>query len=189
MSRDVRTAKIVNEILKYLVVAGMVGSVLVAPNTAQIGEKALKFLDKRSRRLEGKRALQYMKRKDLIDYRELPSGELEVRITENGQRRVQQIRFDEMQIQNQRKWDGEWRLVMFDVPESRKRARRALSSKLRELGFYQLQKSVWVHAYPCSVEIEVIKRVFGIPDRDIIVAKISDFDRQNLLLNYFKLHA
>lgn len=189
MGRNLRTAKMVNEILKYVVVAGMAGSILVAPNAAQVGEKALKFLDKRSRRLEAKRILQYMKRKKLLAYKELPTGEIEVRLTESGKERARVIRFEEMEIKRQKKWDGKWRLVMFDVPESRKRARRALSDKLRELNFYQLQKSVWVHAYPCAVEIEVIKETFGIPDRDIILAQISNFDNQHILYKHFKLHA
>src|ERR1043166_9141399 len=98
MGRDLRTAKAVNEILKYLVFAGMAGSVLVAPNGAQIGDKALKFLDKRSRKLEAERVLPYIKRKKLVDYRELPNGELEIRITREGEKRVRQIKFDEMQI-------------------------------------------------------------------------------------------
>lgn len=189
MSRDLKTAKMVNEFLKYLVFAAMVGSIVIAPNAALLGEKALKSLDRRARKLESKRILQYMKRRSLIDYCELPSGELEVRVTENGQKRLRRVRFDEMRIKKQRRWDKKWRLIMFDVPESRSRARRALSTKLRELAFFQLQKSVWVHAYPCSLEIELIKQAFGIPDRDIITAQISNFDRQDQLLKHFKLHA
>lgn len=41
-------------------------------------------------------------------------------------------------------WDGKWRLVSFDVPSNRNVMRDRLRALLKEYGFYQLHKSVWV---------------------------------------------
>ena len=52
--------------------------------------------------------------------------------------------------------------MIFDIPEQYRRARHALKNKLSELGFYPLQKSVWVHPFPCETEIEFLKNHFNI---------------------------
>jgi DNA-binding transcriptional regulator PaaX len=61
-----------------------------------------------------------------------------------------------MKIKEQGQWDGRWRIVFFDIPEKRRKARDALRDKLRDLGFYELQKSVFVHPFPCRDEIDFV---------------------------------
>lgn len=41
------------------------------------------------------------------------------------------------------KWDGKWRIVIFDIPEKHRKLRSTLRSKLREWEFEPWQKSVW----------------------------------------------
>lgn len=41
------------------------------------------------------------------------------------------------------KWDGKWRMVIFDIPEKHRKLRKILRSKLREWEFEPWQKSVW----------------------------------------------
>lgn len=188
MSRNFNTSLVVNELLKYLVFSAMVGSVLVAPNAAQLGDKALKFLDRRSRKLKAKTALDYMNRKNLIEYKESPNGVLAVVVTEKGKQREQKVRFEELKIKRPKKWDKQWRLVTFDIPESQRKSRSSLSSKLKLLGFYQLQKSVWVHPYPCELEVELVKQFFGIPDEYIVFAKVSSINNHDQLAKHFNLH-
>jgi len=60
------------------------------------------------------------------------------------------------------KWDGQWRMVIFDIPEDLRKARDALRSKLKELGFCELQKSVFVFPYECKDEIDFIVEFFGV---------------------------
>ena len=38
--------------------------------------------------------------------------------------------------------------MIFDVPEKMRGKRDFLRKELRDFGFYQLQKSVWVYPYP-----------------------------------------
>ncbi len=46
--------------------------------------------------------------------------------------------------QKNEKWDGRWRVVIFDIPETNKRIRQALRGTLKVLEFWPLQKSVWI---------------------------------------------
>ena len=48
----------------------------------------------------------------------------------------------------ERKWDGRWRMIIFDVPEKKRRYRDYLRQVLKTLGFKELQKSTWVTPYP-----------------------------------------
>ncbi len=48
------------------------------------------------------------------------------------------------EAKTKKKWDGRWRLVIFDIPEKQRLARGNLRTILRELGFLKLQNSVWV---------------------------------------------
>jgi len=51
------------------------------------------------------------------------------------------------------KWDGVWRVVIFDIPEENKRVRYVLRETLKILGFRPLQKSVWISKRNFTKEI------------------------------------
>lgn len=51
-----------------------------------------------------------------------------------------------------RRWDGKWRLVIFDVPQSKASARARLRRSLADRGFGYLQNSVWITPDPLTGE-------------------------------------
>ncbi|MEW6302498.1 MAG: hypothetical protein AB1705_03450 [Verrucomicrobiota bacterium] len=55
-----------------------------------------------------------------------------------------------------RKWDGRWRLVLFDVPTARNSDRGRLRRYLRNEGFGYLQNSVWITPNPLEKEREIL---------------------------------
>lgn len=77
------------------------------------------------------------------------------------------MQIDSLKIKKPRKWDGKWRLVFFDISNLKRIYREAFRGKLKELGFYQLQKSVWVHAFNCQAEIELLKDFFALSDKEL----------------------
>ena len=46
------------------------------------------------------------------------------------------------------KWDGAWRILFFDIPESKRKYRDYLRRVLKRVGFKELQRSIWVYPYP-----------------------------------------
>lgn len=54
------------------------------------------------------------------------------------------------------KWDGLFRIVMFDIPEDKKQTREVIRKKLVEIGFIQIQKSVFIFPFECKEEIDAI---------------------------------
>jgi len=87
-----------------------------------------------------------------------------VELSEKGKKKVQQITIDDLKNKKPEQWDGVWRVVIFDIPERQKYGRAALREKMKDLGFYQLQKSVWAFPYDCEKEIELLANFFEIYD-------------------------
>ena len=56
-----------------------------------------------------------------------------------------------------RPWDGQWRLVLFDVPMLRNSHRDRLRNYLRSLGFGVLQGSVWISPDLPESELELLR--------------------------------
>ena len=64
------------------------------------------------------------------------------RLTRQG--RLHALGGRDPQVRWARKWDGRWRLVLFDVPRARNTYRDKLRRYLRDKGFGCLQGSVWI---------------------------------------------
>lgn len=96
----------------------------------------------------------------LIEERPGADGALTLIISEKGKRKALSYKIDEMNIKKPKAWDKKWRMVIFDIPEKKKKVREALREKLKELKFYELQKSVFIHPYDCKDEIDFIIEFF-----------------------------
>lgn len=65
-----------------------------------------------------------------------------IRLTEKGRQLLSGARDPETEWA--REWDGAWRMVIFDIPESHRHLRRKLRDLLRANHFGCLQQSVWL---------------------------------------------
>lgn len=59
---------------------------------------------------------------------------------------------EKSKIISEKPWDKKWRIIIFDVPESRRGKRDFLRRQLGLLGFQKLHKSVWVSPHPIPKE-------------------------------------
>ena len=55
-----------------------------------------------------------------------------------------------------RRWDGQWRMILFDVPQKRASDRARLRRSLADRGFGYLQNSVWISPDPLTNERQVL---------------------------------
>ncbi len=83
-------------------------------------------------------AIQSLERNGFIERQE--SGFL---ITPKGKRKIKFLNFQNKSQKNG-KWDGKWRVVIFDIPERLRGGRDMLRSHLMRNGFVKLQNSVFV---------------------------------------------
>ncbi|MDP2930571.1 MAG: PaaX family transcriptional regulator C-terminal domain-containing protein, partial [bacterium] len=71
-----------------------------------------------------------------------------------------------------KKWDGNWYLVSFDIPEKLRGTRNILRAVLRRLGFGRVQKSVWISPFNLLGDIE--KTVDDLDIASYVILSISD---------------
>lgn len=98
----------------------------------------------------------------LVSFKESSNGICKIILTEKGKQKTIAINADNLTIKRPSLWDRKWRIVIFDIPENEKKARDALRHKLKDMGFYCWQKSVFVHPYNCLEEIEFLVELFQI---------------------------
>ena len=108
-------------------------------------------------------------------------------ITEEGNKLLKSFDYDELKLPNPKRWDKKWRLVTFDIPDKKKRERNAFSEKLKDLGFYPLQESVFIYPYDCRDEIDFICEFLSI-SRHVNYCLVESLDkREGDLRNIFNL--
>ena len=154
------------------------GAVIPAAFLMPVMPKALKpllrLLSKRCRakRSEGFiKSLYYLNRKRLVSITE-KEGQQILTLSEDGKKRVFRFNLDQIAVKRPGRWDGYWRIIIFDIPERKKQGREALRSKLKQLGFHPLQKSCFIHPFDCRSEIDFISEIFEVsPYVNFIVAK------------------
>ena len=98
-------------------------------------------------------------RQKLVDIEE-KGGVVRIQLTARGKRKVLSFALDGMQIKSPSRWDGRWRIVAFDIPEKKRRARDIFRQKLKELDFKEFQQSVWAHQHPCLEEISFLVHLY-----------------------------
>jgi DNA-binding transcriptional regulator PaaX len=132
-----------------------------------------------------KREIQSLYRSKLVELKKNADGSFIMILTDRGKLKALKYHFARMKIQKD-KWDGKWWIVIFDIPEKLKKARDALRWKLKELGFYELQKSVFVFPYECKDEIDFIIEFFNLR-RFVRYGVLESIDNELHLKKIFKL--
>ncbi len=140
-----------NIILATVSIAGMVAVAAVAPNAIQL----LKYLglDPKKRQKE----IMMRSRDRLIEKGFLEYKDKHVSITSKGKQRLQDLEFKNAKIDKPRRWDGKWRILIFDIPEKMRAVRNKIRLSLLNIGFLMLQNSVWIYPYDCEDYVSLLK--------------------------------
>ncbi|OGE86072.1 MAG: CRISPR-associated endonuclease Cas2 [Candidatus Doudnabacteria bacterium RIFCSPHIGHO2_02_FULL_46_11] len=85
-------------------------------------------------------------------------------ITAEGKNYLTKFSQTQITIPKQKKWDGSWRLITFDIPEEERKKRDSFRYLLKGLGLGQVQQSVWVYPYPCELEIAIVCELAGVKE-------------------------
>jgi hypothetical protein len=93
-------------------------------------------------------------------------GQASVHLTEKGEREIAKAE-TEVEVHSYKKWDGKWRLVIFDIKETKKGMRDRIRRNLIRFGFEKLQNSIWVYPYECEDLITYLKIDCGI-DKEVL---------------------
>lgn len=139
-------------LLAAVAVPGLLAVAVMAPNVLQIlggfvGDKyGFKYrLKSVASRLAAKGLVKFV----TVD------GEKHLEITPKGMEVLADV--EGKDSRKKKRWDKRWRIVMFDIPERRRKARVQLRMQLQEYGFAHLQDSVWVYPHDCEDFVALLK--------------------------------
>lgn len=173
------------KLLNYLLMGGviLIGSLL----DPRLPHKLLRayWKEKSFNKKKFKGTISYLQKRKLVKMSETKDG-LTLELTNQGHHVTESYHLDNLKIKTPDKWDGKWRVIIFDIPEDKKLGRDALRRKLKQLEFYQLQKSVFCYPYPCEKEIILLREVYGLQPfvKILIVDKLEDDEK---IKKYFNL--
>lgn len=162
-------------ILATVATVGMLAIMMLAPNALQVLKPFLKnkkkynlkyYLNKKAKKLAEDGLLKI----------NTENGKQFLSLTEKGRRELLYYQITEKKKQ---KWDGKWRVVIFDVWENTRSKRNILRNEIKDFGFIQLQRSVWIYPYECAEFIELLKTdlSFGKNIRYMVVERLDHDDK------------
>ena len=81
-------------------------------------------------------------------------------LTKKGAEKVLKAK---LKIKNkQKRPDGKWQMIIFDIPEEKRHLRDLLREKLRLLEYKMLQQCIWICPYSVQKETELILRKYSV---------------------------
>lgn len=173
----------VKHILTYVGMGATIATAFVAPNAA--GAITKTFFDtryshdperwKRYNASYLRQSLRRLEQSKLIEYGKAGDQEV-VKITQYGKTKVLKYALEHLETKKPGVWDGKWRVVIYDIPLRDKSIQWVIRDALKSMGFYQMQKSVYICPYPCYDEVEFVRSFYNIANavKYLLVTKLED---------------
>lgn len=181
-------SEIIKDILYWLAVGGAVYIAASSPYFALNLEKGIKrwLKDKRYKKKRIYDAFFQLRKEGCLEIGK-KNHQIYIKLTEKGKRKAGWLQIDGLEIKKPKKWDKQWRIVIFDISQLKKLYREAFRGKLKELGFYPLQKSVWIYPFDCRDEIELLRKFFDLSEKELRFIVAKNIGRDEWLKRKFKL--
>lgn len=129
-------------------------------------------------------AIAKLEKNDLLTLNE-KSGTSFVQLTKKGNQEFEKYAV-ESEALKPKKWDEKWRLVIFDIKETKKGIRDRIRRNLIRFGFEKLQNSVWVYPYECEDLIALLKADCKI-DKEVLYMESEKIQDDGWIKKKFRL--
>lgn len=167
-------------ILGTIAAAGVLSIGLVAPNVIGAMNKLGILPNPRRKEYISSSASKLVKR-GLLKFRD---GYYQ--ITPEGQKILRLWGISDYKLRKPKRWDRKWRMIIFDIPEKKKRIRMQVSRLFKLAGFYRLQDSVWVYPYDCEDIVGLLKADFGV-GKEVLYVIADEIENDRYLRHEFSL--
>jgi DNA-binding transcriptional regulator PaaX len=134
------------------------------------------------------RSIRRLSQEKLVEERILPDGSFKLVLTKIGKQQARKLSLlgNSIKFKKSDKWDGKWRIVVFDIPEKDRTFRGILREHLYVLDFYKLQNSVFVSPYPCEKPILELVDLYCC-QRYVRVITATKIDNEKFLRKHFMI--
>lgn len=180
VKKQIRRKHIQKIILKSVALAGLISIAVLAPNAIQ----ALKQLGLVKTRRQ--KEIINNSRKRLVEAGFLKYEGKFLKLTRKGEAKLHQLELADFRFKHPKKWDGKWRVLIFDIKEKRRHLRDKIRITLKTIGFVKLQYSVWAYPYDCEDLISLLKADFQI-GKEIIYMVVDQIENDRWLRQAFDL--
>jgi len=179
-----RKKEITLEVLKGIGIVGLALSSMVFPGVAILGKLFEEETGYKGRRY--RRAFHDLRREGSIRVVR-QKQKLKLILTDKGIKRLSKLSIHALNIKKPKSWDGKWRMVMFDVPEQMRWSRNQIRNILKRLRFEAIQKSVFIHPYPCEDTINFLRTYYKLRPGEFYIFEAKVLEGENVLREHFKL--
>lgn len=178
--RRVKREHLQKIILNSIQIAGVLSVGLVAPNVLSTMDK-LGLLPKARQKEYISSSASKLAKRGLLEF-----GRGHYRLTKEGERTLRLWEIADYKLNKPKHWDKKWRVVIFDIPEKKKKVRDQVRNLFVSAGFERLQDSVWVYPYDCEDIVGLLKTDFGI-SRDVLYMIVDEIENDKRLREEFNL--
>jgi CRISPR-associated endonuclease Cas2 len=190
LETEAKKARRLRAFQQGVLAAAAVGGVVVVAATIPNAVQLLRFMPgyKKGARFnyQAKTALGRLHAKGLIAFEER-DGKKYARVTEAGEELLALEQLRQLH-KSPKRWDGRWRVVIFDIPERRRATRNRLRGFVQEYGFVRLQDSVWAYPYDCEDLIALIKAQCRV-GFDVLYMIVERIEHDKYLREHFGLRS
>jgi len=107
-----------------------------------------------------KKIIPYMKTSNLLQQR----GEI-LHLTPKARQRLKRRVIASFKLySNDSPWDKKWRVVLFEIPESKKSKRDAFTSQLKDMGFVYMHRGILINPFDQLEHVATVAELFDITD-------------------------
>ena len=179
--REVRRTKINSAVVRVLAVSGRMALELLTPGVLEAMEDA-GIVNPHQKRQNIEKSLTRLIRSGHV----VIEGS-RAQLTQKGEKFAALLGEGKLAPKKPRHWDGKWRILIFDIPERRKRSREQIRTTLTQIGFQRLQDSVWVYPYDCEDLITLLKVDLKM-GKDVLYIIADKIEYDLPLRSHFGLH-
>ncbi|MBI2086857.1 MAG: CRISPR-associated endonuclease Cas2 [Candidatus Zambryskibacteria bacterium] len=176
--RRTRTHKVILESIKL---AGILSVALLAPNAIQALEE-LGFMPKKRQKEYISSSAAKLAKKGLLNFK---NDHYE--LTKEGEKILEWWNINDYGFKKPKRWDKKWRMIIFDIPERKRKMRNKISEIFERAGLYRLQESVWVYPYDCEDIIGLLKTELGI-GKEVLYVIADEIEDDKYLRAHYDLY-
>jgi len=167
-------------ILTTIGMVGILGIGMLAPNVIGAMAKLGILPNKRQKEYISSSASKMVK-KGLLKY----NGKF-YELTSLGKRYLHRWELGNFKFNKPKRWDKKWRVIIFDIPDKKRKVRDQIRYLFKSAGFYLLQESVWVYPYDCEDIVALLKTDFGIGN-NLLYLIVEEIENDRHLKDEFDL--
>jgi len=183
LERKVRKSNIQRIILETVKLSGIIGVGMIAPNVL-VAMKKMGLITHPRQTESIKRAKENLIKRGMLEHKNN-----QLKITRGGRMYLLKCLSlgEGKELNKNKKWDGKWRVLIFDIPESKRFDRDNVRHALVSIGFMRLQDSVWVYPYNCEDLISLLKADTETGE-GVLYMIVEGIENDEIIKKYFGLN-